>query len=171
MQYYIDIKRLIMMDIHLERVKEIHSDDISKLVGELLHEIMQRIDIKAFNFDLEQTTKRLKEFIETEKNFVFVAKDNDNLIGFITIYESFALYSEGAFGTIAELYVKPHYRSKGIGKMLIEKAKEFGKNRNWTRLEVTTPPLPQFDNTLEFYSKEEFEISGGRKMKVLLKDF
>lgn len=131
---------------------------------------MDRIGIDAFHFDLEDTKSRLAEFIEQEKNFVFVAQDNENgeLIGFVTVYEGFALYAEGAFGTMAELYVRPSYRSQGIGKMLIQAVKDFGDQRGWKRLEVTTPPLPQFDVTLSFYEREGFEISGGRKLKKVL---
>ena len=141
---------------------------VAKFVEKLLEEIMQKINTNAFNFDLEQTTKRLEEFIESEKNFVFVAKEQEKIRGIITVYESFALYAEGAFGTIAELFVCPKYRSQGIGKMLVEKVKVFGNERGWSRLEVTTPPLPEFDETLSFYEKESFEITGGRKMKILL---
>ena len=141
---------------------------VAKFVEKLLEEIMQKINTNAFNFDLEQTTKRLEEFIESEKNFVFVAKEQEKIRGIITIYESFALYAEGAFGTIAELFVCPKYRSQGIGKMLVEKVKVFGNERGWSRLEVTTPPLPEFDETLSFYEKEAFEITGGRKMKIVL---
>ena len=146
------------------------SDAIAILVGELLQEIMDRIGIDAFHFDLEETKARLAEFIEQEKNFVFVAQDNENgeLIGFVTVYEGFALYAEGAFGTMAELYVRPPYRSQGIGKMLIQSVKDFADERGWKRLEVTTPPLPQFDATLSFYEREGFEISGGRKLKKVL---
>ncbi|WP_310439758.1 GNAT family N-acetyltransferase [Sulfuricurvum sp.] len=146
------------------------SNAISILVGELLQEIMDRIGIDAFHFDLEETKARLAEFIEQEKNFVFVAEDNENgeLIGFVTVYEGFALYAEGAFGTMAELYVRPPYRSQGIGKMLIQSVKDFADERGWKRLEVTTPPLPQFDATLSFYEREGFEISGGRKLKVVI---
>lgn len=131
---------------------------------------MDRIGIDVFHFDLEETKTRLAEFIEQEKNFVFVVQDNENgeLIGFVTVYEGFALYAEGAFGTMAELYVKPSYRSQGIGKMLIQALKDFGDQRGWKRLEVTTPPLPQFDATLAFYEREGFEISGGRKLKRVL---
>ncbi len=131
---------------------------------------MDRIGIDVFHFDLEETKTRLAEFIEQEKNFVFVVQDNENgeLIGFVTVYEGFALYAEGAFGTMAELYVRPSYRSQGIGKMLIQAVKDFGDQRGWKRLEVTTPPLPQFDVTLSFYEREGFEISGGRKLKKVL---
>jgi hypothetical protein len=45
----------------------------------------------------------------------------------------------------------------------------FGFDPNWTRLEVTTPPLPQFDRALAFYQRGGFGISGVRKMKVDLR--
>ncbi len=141
---------------------------VSVLVGELLHEIMQKIGVAAFNFDLLQTTDRLEDFIEKEKNFVFAVRDGDEIVGFVSAYECFALYAEGAFGTMAELYVRPVYRSKGIGRMLVESMMAFGVERGWRRLEVTTPPLPQFDETLAFYEREGFEIAGGRKMKRLI---
>ena len=157
-----------MQNIIYKRAIKEDSPQIAVLVGELLNEIMTRIDIKAFNFDLNATTKRLEDFIEKEKNYIFVAQDENEIIGFITAYEGFALYTEGAFGTIAELYVRPAYRSNGIGKELINRLREFSNSKNWTRLEVTTPPLPQFAETLAFYEREGFEISGGRKLKRLV---
>ena len=152
------------------RATKDQAETVAILVGELLQEIMDLIEIDVFHFDLEETKSRLVEFIEHEKNFVFVAIDQNTneMIGFVTVYEGYALYAEGAFGTMAELYVKPSNRSKGIGKMLIQSVKEFGDQRGWKRLEVTTPPLPQFDATLSFYEREGFEISGGRKLKVVI---
>lgn len=54
--------------------------------------------------------------------------------------------------------------------MLIQSVKDFADEKGWKRLEVTTPPLPQFDATLSFYEREGFEISGGRKLKTVLND-
>lgn len=75
---------------------------------------------------------------------------------------------EGAFGTIPEIFVRLEFRSQNVGMRLVEQAKSFGSSRGWKRLEVTTPPLPEFDKTLAFYEREEFVITGGRKLKVLL---
>lgn len=151
------------MKIRFATLKD--SDELSIMTGELLNEIMEKINIKAFNFDLEQTKQRAKDLISQNKYFAFIAKNNDEYIGFVSMYESYALYSEGAYGTIPELYVRANYRSSGIGKELLKKVKEFAKEKNWKRLEVTTPPLPEFDRTLEFYQNNSFEISGGRKLK------
>ena len=70
------------------------------------------------------------------------------------------------YGTIPELFVRPKWRSLAIGKALIQQAVSFGESKGWKRLEVTTPPLPEFDKTLNFYKANGFEISGGRKLKI-----
>lgn len=145
------------------------AQEVAVMVGELLTEIMNAIGVQAFNFDLDETTSRLKEFVDREKYFVFVARSRSGSpAGFIALYESYALYAEGAFGTIPELYVRPEHRTHGLGLRLVSQAKSFGASRGWTRLEVTTPPLPQFERTLAFYEREGFAISGGRKLKVSL---
>lgn len=139
------------------------------MVGALLAEIMTAVGVQAFNFDLAETTSRLQDFLDREKYFVFVARsESGQPAGFIALYESYALYAEGAFGTIPELYVGPEFRTSGLGLGLVSQAKSFGASRGWTRLEVTTPPLPQFDRTLAFYEREGFAISGGRKLKLAL---
>lgn len=153
----------------IQRASSNDAQAVAVMVGELLAEIMNAIGVQAFNFDLAETTSRLKDFLDREKYFVFVARGgNANPVGFIALYESYALYAEGAFGTIPELYVRPEYRKNELGLRLVFQAKSFGASRGWTRLEVTTPPLPQFDRTLAFYEREGFAISGGRKLNISL---
>jgi len=158
------------MNIEILKATAKNSQELSEMTGELLHEIMDKINIKAFNFNLEETKVRAENLISKDLYFVFIAKVDNKTIGFISMYESYALYAEGAYGTIPELYVKKEYRSLDIGKLLLKKAKEFAIAKNWKRLEVTTPPLPEFDRTLSFYENNSFEISGGRKLKIDIGD-
>jgi len=155
------------MDIKIEEATENDAFILSTLTGKLLQEIMDKININVFNFDQKETEKRAVDLISKNLYFVFIAKDKktDKAIGFISLYESYALYAEGAYGTIPELYVSPEYRSKKIGKLLLAKARKFANSKNWKRLEVTTPPLPAFDKTLSFYETNNFEVAGGRKLK------
>jgi GNAT superfamily N-acetyltransferase len=156
-------------NIIIKRATIDDSHEVAVMVGELLNEIMSAIAVRAFNFDLNETTARLKDFLHQEKYFVFVARNDDNrAVGFVALYESNALYAEGSFGTIPELFVRPEYRSKSVGFQLLDRARSFGKSRGWSRLEVTTPPLPQFDKTLAFYEREGFAITGGRKLGLAL---
>jgi hypothetical protein len=80
------------------------STAIAAMVGELLTEISDAIDVKAFNFDQDETTASLGDFLNNDKYFVFIARFQiSQPIGFITLYENYALYAEGVFGTLAEL--------------------------------------------------------------------
>ena len=156
-------------DFTISKAGVADAPEVAVMIGELLDEIITAIGVQAFNFDLSETTARLQSFLEREKYFVFVARDEiGHPAGFVALYESYALYAEGAFGTIPELYVRPAHRTHGLGLSLVSQAKFFGRSRGWTRLEVTTPPQPQFDRTLAFYERAGFSITGGRKLKVPL---
>ena len=156
-------------DIVIQRAHSEEAPAVAVLVGELLAEIMNTIGVRAFNFNLQETTERLAAYLANETYFVFVARPADgNPIGFVALSECHALYAEGAFGTIPELYVRPEYRTRKLGMRLVGEAKAFGTARGWKRLEVTTPPLPQFERTLAFYEREGFSVAGGRKLRTLL---
>ena len=49
--------------------------DLSLMVGELLSEIMQKIDAPIFNYNQVETEKRAKSLLEKGKYWVFLAKD------------------------------------------------------------------------------------------------
>jgi len=59
----------------------------------------------------------------------------------------------------------PEYRSKEVGKLLIQEIVEFAKEKEWKRLELCTPPVPEFDRTVDFYKSNGFEITSGYKVK------
>lgn len=143
-------------------------DILSVLVGELLQEIMDVTATKAFTFNREETEQRARDLLVREKYWVFVAKATgpDEIVGFVSLYESYALYAAGAYGTIPELYVKKAWRSHGVGLQLLKAVMQFAKSKQWARIEVTTPPLPEFDRTLAFYQRNGFQITGGRKLKM-----
>ncbi len=155
----ISTRRATLGDVHA----------VAAMAGELLNEIMSTLGDQVFNFNLAATIDRLIDFIGDEKYVVFVAESLDaGPVGFIALVESHALYAEGAFGIIPELFVRPAFRSQAVGMLLVGQAKAYGESCGWPRLEVMTPPLPQFDKTLVFYEREGFAITGGRKLKLAL---
>jgi GNAT superfamily N-acetyltransferase len=129
---------------------------------------MGAVSDQVFNFDQHETEARARTWLSDGSYLVLLARDGGACVGFLALYQSYALYTEGVYGTIPEFYVRPSHRSRGIGSGLIAESKKVGQARGWRRLEVTTPPLPQFDRTLAFYQRQGFTISGGRKLKVEL---
>jgi len=154
--------------IEIRPIQSHEFQHLSMMVGDLLNEIMEKIGSKVFNFDPKDTEERARSLIKDDKYWVFIAEDwkSKDIIGFVSLYESYALYSEGSYGTMPELFVKNNWRSKSVGVELLIKVIEFAKEKGWNRIEVTTPPLPEFDRTLSFYENNGFEITGGRKLKV-----
>ena len=92
--------------------------------------------------------------------------DAGEVLGVMTLAESFALYANGAYGIILEMYMRPASRSLGVGSLMIEAAKAFGKARGWQRIEVTGPD-DGGERSLNFYRRNGF-VTAGPKLKVLL---
>lgn len=79
------------------------------------------------------------------------------------------LYTRGGkIGLIQEFYISPEYRAAGVGSMLIEQVKKYGKQHDWSCIELCTPPLPAFERTLNFYQQKGLIPVGGRKMRQTL---
>ncbi|MFO0701738.1 MAG: GNAT family N-acetyltransferase [Nitrospira sp.] len=156
------------MTVHIARAEIQDAETIATMVGELLHDIMAAVQDKAFGFHHADTVKRARTWMQEGLYTVLLAHMDSKPVGFLALYESYALYTEGVYGTIPEFYVRSPHRSQGIGSALLAEAKQMGRVRGWKRLEVTTPPLPEFDRSLIFYQRNGFTISGGRKLKLNL---
>jgi len=102
------------------------------MVKRLTDAIIEAIGEKQFHIDLAETTARCRQFLERGIYTVYKAvhSETDRPIGFIALCESHALYAEGTFGIIQELFVEPAHRSRGIGRRLVEAAIDHGKKRD-----------------------------------------
>ena len=158
------------MHLHIDHAQPDDAPIIAQMVGELLREIMAMVGTKTFGFHQEETEARARSWMTDGKYSVLLARDGaqSEPLGFLALHESVALYAEGALGTIPEFYVRLAHRSQGVGTALLMETKRIGRSKGWRRLEVTTPPLPQFERTLAFYQQEGFSLSGGRKLKMSL---
>jgi len=152
------------MDISI--VDRSKADQIAKLVVCLLDEIMERTGNQHFDLDLPFAADLCEKYIRNGQYHVMAVYDQNKIIGFAALCESHSINAKGAYGIIQELYIMPEYRSQNIGKDLIVKIVAFAKSKQWKRLELCTPPIPEFDRTVKFYQTNGFEITGGYKMKL-----
>lgn len=135
------------------------AETVSRLVGELFFELGHTPPIA----DLKQSVAFCKDMLEKDEYVVFLAVNSKGVAeGILTVSVGVSIYAGGRFGVIREFYVVPEMRSRGVGKALWERAKEFSRSKGWKRIEVTPPSKAEHTRTYDFYAREGFREIGPR---------
>ncbi len=142
-----------------------HAEIIGSLVVQLTQEICERTHAQHFDIDLEGTVQRCEALLTAGHYAAIVGWSDKIPVAVSTITETYALYAGGKIGVIPEFYVIPEFRSSGVGAMLIEQVRNYGRQLGWSCIELCTPPLPEFERTLSFYQHNGLMPVGGRKMR------
>jgi N-acetylglutamate synthase-like GNAT family acetyltransferase len=130
----------LFLIIHLE---ERDLEELALLFYKTVHAIKDynQVQIDAWapkDIDFGKWRKRIS------KNYLFIARDNDKIIGFGELAPS---------GYINMLYVHKDYLRQGIGKelldVMIEKAQELDIDEIFTEASITAKP---------FFESQEFKI-------------
>ena len=103
----------------------------------------------------EKICKNLNRISETENAEVFIAEVDGVVAGRIFVREHLTLYGN-SFAEIHDMVVDEEYRRKGIGKMLIERVKEWSKEKGFTVLRLRTNTKRQDANS--FYPSIGFTL-------------
>jgi GNAT superfamily N-acetyltransferase len=69
---------------------------------------------------------------------IFLALDGDRGLGFCQLYPSFSSLGMERIWILYDLYVVPEARRQGVGRALMERAREFGQASGASRLELST---------------------------------
>ena len=93
------------MSIRIAQARPEDADSVATLVGELLHEIMVAVNDKVFVFHHGDTAARARSWLKDGLYTVLLAYEESEPVGFLALYQSYALYTDGAYGTIPEFYV------------------------------------------------------------------
>ena len=150
------------------QIEKASIDDAQKVFRQviLLLDELREEDDASIKSDIEKITEAWKE--NNSRFNVFMALDDSGSpVGVITLAESFAIYAGGNYGIINELYVAPEYRSRGVGRMLLDAIKDFAREKGWERVDVTAPTGEKWRRTVAFYEREGFAFTGP-KMKFLV---
>ena len=136
----------------------------ASLIGKFVYSLLVEAEHHSPNMTEAFYSMKAAEFLQrSPPNYVFIARDRSGkALGLITIAVSSAIYAEGTFGVINELYVLPQLRSASIGKVLLDETKLFAASKGWTRLEVTATSEQINPRSARFYEREGFEESGLR---------
>ncbi len=70
----------------------------------------------------------------------FLFRQDGDVVGFSTVYFSYATTSTGKVGILNDLYTVPSNRGKGVGRQLIEHSREYASRHGASRLQWVTAP-------------------------------
>jgi GNAT superfamily N-acetyltransferase len=140
---------------------------ISERVLDLLRELGEESEHLG-DFDAARLEAEWRADPDLLKAIVAV-DDHGAVVGVATLVESFALYANGRYGILLEMYVSPAHRSSGLGAQLLQHAAAYGRTRKWSRIEVTAPEGRQWGRTVEFYERNGFRHAGP-KLKISLRE-
>ena len=104
-------------------------------------------------WDPERATEALEEAIGSESSIVLVAEHRGELLGFATAYLELNSVRYGQRCWVEDLAVNPERRSEGVGKALLEAAKDWARERGATHLELDSGE--QRRDAHRFYEREE----------------
>ncbi|RXR28513.1 GNAT family N-acetyltransferase [Flavobacterium piscinae] len=94
------------------------------------------------------------ENLSNPKHIFLLAEINQIPVGFISCHVQNLIHHGGLVGEIQEMFVLEQYRSKQIGKQLLDELKKIAKEKNILQLEVTSSF--KREKAHAFYEREGF---------------
>ena len=114
------------MDIEFRDIKRQDIEELVKLCS----------GIGGYNLRYENMSERVREVMKSEKGTVIVALDPSNsVVGWIQLDICASILTE-RYCNISAVFVDPKYRGRKIGKMLVEKAEKWGKEKGCTGITI-----------------------------------
>lgn len=109
----------------------------------------------GYETTLEQVQTQLKRINELDKAEVFTAEADGIVVGRILVVEHVSLRSE-VFAEVLGLVVSHDFRQKGIGTALIERAKEWSREKGFKMMRLRTNTKRKVAN--KFYPEIGFKL-------------
>jgi GNAT superfamily N-acetyltransferase len=104
-------------------------------------------------WDAESAVGRLREAIASGASEVLVADVDGAVVGICTVYLDLDSVRFGQRAWVEDLAVDPEQRSQGVGKQLLDAAKDWGRSRGATHLELDSAEVREAAH--RFYEREQ----------------
>jgi len=148
-------------------VREATAGDVAGVaaaVGELL------VELSGGGPPAEELEVATRELIgNPDLGTLLVAEADGELVGVLAASWQHAVHVPGRYGTIQDLWVRSDWRSRAVGRQLVEAYAELARVQGAQRLEVGLPreTFPRIEATEAFYRANGFEHLGPRMRRKL----
>jgi len=154
------------MDIAFRKAIKSDKDSINTLFIEMVKTVNERMikDGIEPNKELENGYNgELDKFFDNDNYFIYVACDNDKVIGFISI----CVFKDLDYIYVDDYSVNCKYRGLGIGSKLMEMAFRYAEDNNISTVKGHVESANH--ESIEFYKKRGFTIEKNEGNRLLIK--
>lgn len=116
------------------RIRRATRDDLSSLAP--LFDGYRQFYERASDVELAESF--LDERLRLADSAIFVAEEDDRLLGFVQLYPIFSSLTPGRAWLLNDLFVAPTARRGGVGRALLEHAARFGRETGARWLSLST---------------------------------
>jgi putative acetyltransferase len=133
----------------IRQVKESDNPHLSKMIRKVFEEHDAPKNGTVYS---DPTTNYLYESFQIEKSVLWVAENNNKILGCCGVYPTAGLPEQCV--ELVKFYLPKESRGKGIGKILMEKSIDWAEKFGYS--EVYIESLPQFSKAINMYQKQGF---------------
>ncbi len=150
------------------RVRAASRDDVAPVAAAIEQLLVELGGERPARAELEAATRELIE--DPRAGALFVAETGGEIVGVLATSWQHALHVPGRYGTVQDLWVDPSWRSRAIGRDLLEALFALARERGIPRIEVGLPQdgFAAIEATRSFYLANGFAPLGPR-MRWLLR--
>lgn len=135
------------MQIYLINNKSKEIKSISKIYIDswkiTYHNLVSDEYLESLNY--HDAEKKWTEFLNSDKNFIFVAEQNSEIVGFV----AGCMDDKNLEGELYAIYVDPTLKNSGIGSKLLEIFFDYIKQNNMTKAIVWA--MSKNKNAISYY--------------------
>jgi len=127
-------------------------------IPEILSLIRELAVYEKLADQLTVTENALKEYLFGNNKFVelILAESDGKIVAQAIFFKNFSTFLGKPGIYLEDLFVKPDYRGKGIGKALLEKIISIAKERGYGRVEWSV--LEWNESAINFYKKNKANL-------------
>lgn len=152
--------------IQIDRVKKHELGKVAEISDEIF-KVNKEYDPDYFldwssKYDAE---KYFYSLYNSKTSIIFVAKDNSNIVGYITANEKAIEERNGKFLEVIDLGVVEKYQNRGIGNLLLEEVTAWAKRNSYTKIILNV--YSKNIQAIKFYKRQGFsEIDLNLELKI-----
>ena len=127
-----------------------YDGDVAEAMGNLRAQLSSRHDGSAID------REKIEELIESPYHDILIAADEGKVVGMVIVSVVLSTLDRNVY--MEDLVVDSECRGKGIGGMLLEAVKDWGRNKGCRRLEFTSSNRDGKAGARGFYESHGAEV-------------